>query len=68
MDFLGDNGRARSDIMIWGDWAYGPEDDPYNRDMQYGGDIRLEKKLHGDDDVIIMQRRDPQAGTPLGSG
>ena len=67
MDFLGDNGRLRNDVLIWGDWAYGPEDDPYNRDMQYG-DIRLEEKLHGDDDVIIMPRRDPGQAVSGGAG
>ena len=47
----------RTDLLIWGDWAYGPEEDPYNRDLQYG-DSSLEKKLWGDDDVIVVARRD----------
>ena len=42
--------------MIWGDWAYGSEDDPYDKYGQYG-DLRLEEKLQGDDDVIILPRR-----------
>ena len=67
MDWLGDDGRMRSDQLIWGDWVYGPEDDPYNRELQYG-DPNLEKKLHGDDDVIIIQRRDPQSAVQGGSG
>ena len=41
-------------VYLFGDWGYGPEDDPYdlNRLNQYT-DSRLEKKLHGDDDIIL---------------
>ena len=39
------------DLLVFGDWGYGSEDDPYGATGQYG-DIRLEKKLHGDDDII----------------
>ena len=41
-------------VYLFGDWGYGPEDDPYNlfRENQLT-DSRLEKKLHGDDDIIL---------------
>ena len=41
-------------VLLFGDWGYGPEDDPYNisRENQLQ-DSRLEKKLHGDDDIIL---------------
>ena len=38
--------------IVFGDWGYGPEDDRYG-DTQYG-DEALEKKLQGDDDIIIF--------------
>ena len=42
LDFQGDTGRFRSVQLVWGDWGYGPEDDPYNKDLQYG-DSNLER-------------------------
>ena len=51
LDILGENGRLRANYMVWGDWGYGPEDDPYNKDLQYG-DPDLEPLLQGDDDVM----------------
>ena len=39
--------------LVFGDWGYGPEEDRYNDSMQYG-DIHLEEKLHGDDEIIIF--------------
>ena len=41
-------------VLLFGDWGYGPEDDPYNifRENQLT-DSRLEAKLHGDDDIIL---------------
>ena len=41
--------------MVWGDWGYGPEDDPYNKDLQYG-DPDLEPLLQGDDDIMYIYR------------
>ena len=41
--------------MVWGDWGYGPEDDPYNVDLQYG-DPTLEPLLQGDDDTMYIYR------------
>ena len=37
--------------IVFGDWGYGPEDNPYDPTMQYG-DETLEKKKWGDDDII----------------
>ena len=44
-------GIDQMDLNLWGDWGYGPEDDPYDATAQYG-DIRLEEQLWGDDDII----------------
>ena len=30
LDFAGSTARLRADYNVWGDWGYGPEDDPYN--------------------------------------
>ena len=54
-------GIDQMDLNLWGDWAYGPEDDPYNVTGQYG-DIRLEEQLWGDDDIIRVGKADG-AGT-----
>ena len=55
LDFFGDNGRLRANYMVWGDWGYGPEDDPYNVDLQYG-DPSLEPLLQDDDDTMYIYR------------
>ena len=44
VDLFKDDSNFYGDVMVWGDWAYGPEDDPYDKYGQYG-DPRLEKKL-----------------------
>ena len=54
LDSLGNNstyGQDDNDLLIFGDWGYGSESDPYNPALQYG-DIRLEEQLWGDDDII----------------
>ena len=58
----GDEDTIRTDIykdgmhsfrtIVFGDWGYGPDDDRYGN-TQYG-DAALEKKLQGDDDIIIF--------------
>ena len=45
---------ADMDLHIWGDWAYGPDDDPYNPALQYGvmSDPNKDHDLWGDDDKL----------------
>ena len=44
VDLFKDQGLWLGDLMVWGDWAYGSEDDPYDKYGQYG-DPLLEEKL-----------------------
>ena len=63
LDFFGENGTQNVFYQIWGDWAYGPEDDPYNYGLQYG-DPNLEEQLQGDDDVIFVPNSRPDRDRP----
>ena len=33
LNLFGVDGASNADYSVWGDWGYGSEDDPYNRDM-----------------------------------
>ena len=63
LDFAGGVGNLEADYHIWGDWGYGPEDDPYDIYGQYGGygvdNRRREERLEGDDDIIRIPEINP---------